>query len=108
MPGRAISADLHREVNWTIQCHSTAKGKDAPHAKERPAVCHAVRWIFTFTCCSNRGRPDRSILQFQRKAAGTGSVAVWGNNRGIEVGLRSESQPINPGGDGWYHPPKGK
>ena len=108
LSSRAISADLHGEINWTIQYHSTAKGEHGSHAQERPAVCNAVRWIFTFTGCSNRGRPDRSILQFQRKATGAGSVVVWGNNQGIEVGLPPEGEPINPGGDGWYHPPKGK
>ena len=30
------------------------------------------------------------------------------DNQGIEVGLRPEGEPINPGGDGWYHPRKGK
>ncbi len=84
------------------------KERHGSHAQERPAVCDDVRWIFTFTGCSNRGRPDRSILQFQRKATGAGSVVVWGYNQGIEVGLPPEGEPINPGGDGWYHPPKGK
>ena len=48
--------------------------------KRDPQFAAAVCWIFAFTACSNRGRPDRSILQFQRKATGAGSVAVWGDN----------------------------
>jgi hypothetical protein len=108
LSSRAISADLHGEINWTIQYHSTAKEEHGSHAQARPAVCNDVRWILTFTGCSNRGRPDRSILQFQRKAARSGSVVVWGYNQGIEVGLSPEAEPINPGGDGRYYPPKGK
>jgi hypothetical protein len=104
----ATSAHLHGEINWTIQCHSTAKGEDDSLAQERPAVCKAVRWVFAYTGCSNRGRPDRSILQFQRKATCAGSVIVWGNNQGIKVALPSEGEPINPSGDGWNHPPKSK
>src|SRR5579859_109435 len=108
LSSRTVSEDLHRQIHWTIQCHSIAKREDASHAPERRAFCKAIRWISTFTGCSNRGRSDRSILQFQRKAAGPGSVVVWRNNQGIQVGFRSEGQPINPGGDGWYHAAAGK
>jgi hypothetical protein len=37
----------------------------------------SARQICTFPRHSSRGRLDRSILQFQRKATGTGLVAVW-------------------------------
>src|SRR4029077_10286789 len=104
----AISSDLHGEINWNVQCHSTAKGEHSSHAQERPALYSAVSWIFGFTGCSNRRRLDRSILQLQRKATCTGSDTVWGDNQGIQIGIRPGGEPINPGRDGWHHPPKGK
>jgi CRP-like cAMP-binding protein len=47
---------LHREIDWTIQCHSTAKGEDGAHAQSGPAFCSAFRWVFAFTGCSNLAR----------------------------------------------------
>ena len=37
--GRAISADVHGEINWALQYHSLAEGEHASHAQARPAVC---------------------------------------------------------------------
>ena len=53
-------------------------------------------------------KTGRSILQFQRKATGTGLVVVWGNNQGIKAGARPEGEPSNPRGDGWYYAREGK
>ncbi|MGH9691883.1 MAG: helix-turn-helix domain-containing protein [Candidatus Acidiferrales bacterium] len=64
---RAIFADLHGEINWTIQHHSTAKGEHGSHAQERPAVCNAVRWVFTFTGCSNRGGLIDQFFNFSER-----------------------------------------
>ena len=75
---------------------------------KRSALCNVVCCISAFPDYSNRGRPGRSILQFQRKATGAGSVAVWANRQGIKAGVPPEGEPRNPGGDGWYHPRKGK
>ena len=88
--------------------HPPAEGEHGSRAQARPAVCNAVCCISAFPDYSNRGRPGRSILQFQRKATGAGSVAVWANNQGIKAGVPPEGEPSNPGGDGLYHPRKGK
>src|SRR6202040_4206580 len=99
---RAGCAGLHGEIHWTSQRHSPAEGEDGADAEDRSAVCKVVHGIFAFAGGANRGRPDRSILQFQRKTTGAGSVVVWGYNQGVEVGLSSEGEPINSGGDGGY------
>jgi CRP/FNR family cyclic AMP-dependent transcriptional regulator len=52
--------------------------------------------------------PGRSILQFQREATGAGSAAVWANNQEIKVGVPAQGEPVNLGGNGWYHPRQGK
>ena len=57
---------------------------------------------------SRRKRLGRSILQFQRKATGTGLIAVWANNQRIKAGAAPEGEPSNLGGDGWHHPREGK
>jgi len=57
---------------------------------------------------SNRGRLGGSVLQFQRKAAGSGSIAAWAHQRGIKAGVPREGEPVNPGGDGWHDPRKGQ
>src|SRR6202047_4101349 len=38
------------------------------------------------------------------RISGAGSVVVWANNQRIEANIPSKSEPINLGGDGWYHP----
>jgi hypothetical protein len=105
---RAISADLHGEINWALQYHPPAEREHGSHPQARPAVCNAVCWISAFPRHSSRGRLGRSILQFQRKATGTGLVAVWANNQGIKAGAPPEGEPSNPRGDGWYYPREGK
>src|ERR1017187_7797357 len=106
LPSGAISPHLHGDINWAVQYRSTAKGEHGSYAQARPEVCNAVCWISAFPDCSNRGRPGRSVLQFQRKATGAGSVAVWANKQGIKAGVPPEGEPINPGGDGGYDPRK--
>src|ERR1700690_1547653 len=108
MSGRTISADVHGEINWAFQYHSLGEGEHPSHAQARPQVWRVAQCISPFPRYSSRGRPGRSILQFQRKAVGTGSVVVWANNQGIKAGKSPEGEPSNPGRDGWYHPGKGK
>jgi hypothetical protein len=108
LSGRAISADVHGEINWVLQYHSLAEGEHASHAQARPAIRSLAKCISAFSSYSSRGRPGRSILQFQRKATGPGSVVVWANNKGIKAGESPEGEPGNSSGDGWYHPRKGK
>jgi hypothetical protein len=104
----AISVDLYGKINWAVQYHSPAEGKHGSRAQARPAACSAVCYISAFPSYSIRGRFGRSILQFQRKATGAGSVAVWANNQGVKAGASPQSEPSNLGGDGWYHPRKSK
>src|ERR1700720_1432310 len=103
-----MSADVHVEINWAVQYHSLAEGEHASQAQARPAVCSVAECISAFPSYSSRGRPGRSILQFQREATGAGSVAVWANNQGIKAGVPGEGEPVKLGGNGWYHPGQGK
>ena len=36
------------------------------------------------------------------------AAAVWANNQGIKAGVPAEGEPVNLGGNGWYHPGQGK
>jgi len=43
------------------------------------------------------------FFNFSERLTGASSVAVWADNQGIKARAQSESEPINPDGEGWNH-----